>query len=147
MRQSRTSNPITPRSASLTALFRHIVSAADRSADDISTWETIREKVLCFIRDKVFPLKGELLKPLDEMERHLTNMIKQRVIESCGVRVVKGDIKPVRGGELCDAGAHLPVPHHPDALDLYHVSALVSFTTTDQTYSTDQKGTDNNKRN
>ncbi|CAI9784236.1 unnamed protein product [Fraxinus pennsylvanica] len=61
---------------SLTSLFRHIGSTEDRSADDISTWETIREKVLCFIKDKVFPLKGEILKPLDKMERHLTNLIK-----------------------------------------------------------------------
>ncbi|KAL2496449.1 Apoptosis inhibitory protein 5 (API5) [Forsythia ovata] len=65
--------------ASLTALFKHIGSTDDRSADDISSWETIREKVLCFIRDKVFPLKGELLKPQDEMERHLTNLIKQNL--------------------------------------------------------------------
>ncbi|KAL2476392.1 Apoptosis inhibitory protein 5 (API5) [Abeliophyllum distichum] len=64
---------------SLTALFKHIGSTDDRSADDISSWETIREKVLCFIRDKVFPLKGELLKPQDEMERHLTNLIKQNL--------------------------------------------------------------------
>ncbi|CAA3005985.1 Hypothetical predicted protein [Olea europaea subsp. europaea] len=66
--------------ASLIALFRHIGSTEDRSADEISTWETIRKKVLCFIRDKVFlSLKGELLKPLGEMARHLTNLIKQNL--------------------------------------------------------------------
>lgn len=40
--------------ASLTALFKHIGSTADdRNAEDLSAWESIREKVLCFIRDKV----------------------------------------------------------------------------------------------
>ncbi|KZV43237.1 apoptosis inhibitor 5-like [Dorcoceras hygrometricum] len=62
---------------SLTTLFKHIGSMDDRSAEDLSTWETIREKVLCFIRDKVFPLKAELLKPQDEMERHVANLVKQ----------------------------------------------------------------------
>ncbi|GFP78639.1 cytochrome p450 71a3 [Phtheirospermum japonicum] len=63
--------------ASLTALFKHIGSTDDRNAEDLSAWEGIREKVLCFIRDKVFPLKAELLKPKDEMERHITNLVKQ----------------------------------------------------------------------
>lgn len=39
--------------ASLTALFKHIGSTDDRTAEDLNAWETIREKVLCFIRDKV----------------------------------------------------------------------------------------------
>lgn len=39
--------------ASLTALFKHIGSTDDRNAEDLSAWESIREKVLCFIRDKV----------------------------------------------------------------------------------------------
>ncbi|KAK6132814.1 hypothetical protein DH2020_033457 [Rehmannia glutinosa] len=63
--------------SSLTALFKHIGSTDDRNAEDLSAWEGIREKVLCFIRDKVFPLKAELLKPKDEMERHITNLVKQ----------------------------------------------------------------------
>ncbi|KAK6154295.1 hypothetical protein DH2020_008543 [Rehmannia glutinosa] len=65
--------------ASLTALFKHIGSTDDRNAEDLSAWEGIREKVLCFIRDKVFPLKAELLKPKDEMERHITNLVKQNL--------------------------------------------------------------------
>ncbi|CAA0808690.1 Apoptosis inhibitory protein 5 (API5 [Striga hermonthica] len=64
---------------SLTALFKHIGSTDDRNAEDLSAWEGIREKVLCFIRDKVFPLKAELLKPKDEMERHITNLVKQNL--------------------------------------------------------------------
>ncbi|KAL6553487.1 hypothetical protein OROGR_007329 [Orobanche gracilis] len=64
---------------SLTALFKHIGSTDDRNAEDLSSWEGIREKVLCFIRDKVFPLKAELLKPKDEMERHITNLVKQNL--------------------------------------------------------------------
>ncbi|EPS62382.1 hypothetical protein M569_12408, partial [Genlisea aurea] len=63
---------------SLTALFKHIGSTDDRNTEDI-TWETIREKVLCFIRDKVFPLKAELLKPSDTMERHITDLVKQNL--------------------------------------------------------------------
>ncbi|KAL6538317.1 hypothetical protein OROGR_012305 [Orobanche gracilis] len=64
---------------SLIALFKHIGSTDDRNAEDLSSWEGIREKVLCFIRDKVFPLKAELLKPKDEMERHITNLVKQNL--------------------------------------------------------------------
>ncbi|KAL3631448.1 Apoptosis inhibitor 5 [Castilleja foliolosa] len=64
---------------SLTALFKHIGSTDDRNAEDLSAWEGIREKVLGFIRDKVFPLKAELLKPKDEMERHITNLVKQNL--------------------------------------------------------------------
>ncbi|GMN43624.1 hypothetical protein TIFTF001_012829 [Ficus carica] len=58
--------------ASLTALFKHI-----GSVDEPSTDEFIREKVLTFIRDKVFPIKAELLKPREEMERHITDLIKK----------------------------------------------------------------------
>ncbi|MBA0599009.1 hypothetical protein Gorai_005249, partial [Gossypium raimondii] len=57
---------------SLTALFKHIWNVEDPSQDD-----TIRDKVLCFIRDKVFPLKAELLRPQEEMERHITDLIKK----------------------------------------------------------------------
>ncbi|KAL8510147.1 hypothetical protein ACS0TY_017101 [Phlomoides rotata] len=69
---------------SLTALFKHIGSTDDRNAEDLSAWESIREKVLCFIRDKVFPLKEELLKPKDEMERHITNLVKQNLLDVTG---------------------------------------------------------------
>ncbi|KAL3821231.1 hypothetical protein ACJIZ3_007136 [Penstemon smallii] len=65
--------------SSLTALFKHIGSTDDRNLEDLSTWETIREKVLGFIRDRVFPLKADLLKPKDEMERHVTNLVKQNL--------------------------------------------------------------------
>lgn len=39
--------------ASLTALFKHIGSIEDQSAEDLSTWDSIRKKVLLFLRDKV----------------------------------------------------------------------------------------------
>ncbi|KAF4388850.1 hypothetical protein F8388_019029 [Cannabis sativa] len=64
--------------ASLTALFKHI-----GSVDEPSTDEFIREKVLSFIRDKVFPIKGELLKPQEEMERHITDLIKKARSQIC----------------------------------------------------------------
>lgn len=65
--------------ASLTALFKHI-----GSVDEPSTDEFIREKVLSFIRDKVFPLKAELLKPQEEMERHITDLIKKSLEDVTG---------------------------------------------------------------
>ncbi|KAL0398517.1 UNVERIFIED_CONTAM: Apoptosis inhibitor 5-like protein API5 [Sesamum radiatum] len=58
--------------ASLTALFKHI-----ESVDEQITDENLRERTLLFIRDKVFPLKSELLKPLEQMERHITDLIKK----------------------------------------------------------------------
>lgn len=39
--------------ASLTALFKHIGTIEDQSAEDLSTWDSIRKKVLLFLRDKV----------------------------------------------------------------------------------------------
>lgn len=63
---------------SLTALFKHIGSIEDRSAEDLSTWESIREKTLLFLRDKVFPLKMELLKP-EEVQKHITTLVKQNL--------------------------------------------------------------------
>ncbi|CAO2816602.1 unnamed protein product [Amaranthus hypochondriacus] len=57
--------------ASLSALFKHVESI------DETTDENIREKVLAFIRDKVFPVKAELLKPQEQMERHITDLIKK----------------------------------------------------------------------
>ncbi|XP_041025223.1 apoptosis inhibitor 5-like protein API5 [Juglans microcarpa x Juglans regia] len=65
--------------ASLTALFKHI-----GSVDEPSTDEVIREKVLTFIRDKVFPIKAELLKPQEEMERHITDLIKKSLEDVTG---------------------------------------------------------------
>ncbi|XP_062095846.1 apoptosis inhibitor 5-like protein API5 [Humulus lupulus] len=65
--------------ASLTALFKHI-----GSVDEPSTDEFIREKVLSYIRDKVFPIKGELLKPQEEMERHITDLIKKSLEDVTG---------------------------------------------------------------
>ncbi|MED6155183.1 Apoptosis inhibitor 5 [Stylosanthes scabra] len=46
----------------LTALFKHIGSVEEPSTD-----EAIREKVINFVRDKVFPIKAELLKPQEEI--------------------------------------------------------------------------------
>ncbi|XP_068664365.1 apoptosis inhibitor 5-like protein API5 isoform X2 [Aristolochia californica] len=54
---------------SLTSLFKHI-DGGD---------ENVREKVLGFIRDKVFPLKAEILKPQAQMERHITDLVKKDV--------------------------------------------------------------------
>uniref|UniRef100_A0A7N0TRW9 Apoptosis inhibitor 5 n=1 Tax=Kalanchoe fedtschenkoi TaxID=63787 RepID=A0A7N0TRW9_KALFE len=58
--------------ASLTALFKRV-----GSVDEPNTDEIVREKVLSFIRDKVFPIKAEILKPQGEMERHITDLIKK----------------------------------------------------------------------
>ncbi|RVW42966.1 Apoptosis inhibitor 5-like protein API5 [Vitis vinifera] len=64
--------------ASLTSLFKHIGSSEEPCTDEI-----IREKVLCFVRDKVFPLKAELLKPQEQMERHITDLVKKVGFPSC----------------------------------------------------------------
>ncbi|KAG1334959.1 Apoptosis inhibitor 5-like protein API5 [Cocos nucifera] len=59
--------PSTGWHASLTALFKHVEIGM----------ELVREKVICFLRDKVFPLKAELFKPQVEMERHVTDLVKK----------------------------------------------------------------------
>ncbi|XWS12563.1 hypothetical protein CRYUN_Cryun37aG0100500 [Craigia yunnanensis] len=64
---------------SLTALFKHIWNVEDPSQDD-----TICDKVLCFMRDKVFSLKAELLRPQEEMERHITDLIKKSLGDVTG---------------------------------------------------------------
>ncbi|CAN4117693.1 unnamed protein product [Withania somnifera] len=64
---------------SLTALFKRIGSIEDQSAEDLSTWDSIRKKVLLFLKEKVFPLKMELLVPLEPMERHITTLVKQNL--------------------------------------------------------------------
>ncbi|XP_022892394.1 apoptosis inhibitor 5-like protein API5 [Olea europaea var. sylvestris] len=66
--------------ASLTALFKHIESIDEQIID-----ENLRERTLIFIRDKVFPLKAELLKPSDQMERHITDLIKKSLQDVTGV--------------------------------------------------------------
>ncbi|CAH8389311.1 unnamed protein product [Eruca vesicaria subsp. sativa] len=63
--------------ASLTALFTH--AGVTPTTDD-----QVREKALSFIRDKVFPIKAELLKPQEEMERHITDLIKQSLEDVTG---------------------------------------------------------------
>ncbi|CAM6023087.1 unnamed protein product [Sphagnum balticum] len=60
--------------ASLTALFKHIETSD----------ENIREKVLVFVRERVFPLKRELLHPEAEMERHITDLIKKSLQDVTG---------------------------------------------------------------
>ncbi|GFZ12415.1 apoptosis inhibitory protein 5 [Actinidia rufa] len=65
--------------ASLTVLFKYI-----GNPDEPSIEESIREKVLCFIRDKVFPLKAELLKPQEQMERHITDLVKKSLQDVTG---------------------------------------------------------------
>ncbi|RLM77871.1 apoptosis inhibitor 5 [Panicum miliaceum] len=58
---------------SLQPLFKHVESGSE-----------IREKIICFLRDKVFPLKAELLKPQAEMERFITDLIKKSVQDVTG---------------------------------------------------------------
>ncbi|XP_026412434.1 apoptosis inhibitor 5-like protein API5 [Papaver somniferum] len=65
--------------ASLTALFKHIENTEEPIPDD-----SIREKVLNFIKDKVFPLKAELLMPREEMERHITDLVKKSLQDVTG---------------------------------------------------------------
>ncbi|XP_076921588.1 apoptosis inhibitor 5-like protein API5 isoform X2 [Bidens hawaiensis] len=64
--------------ASLTALFKHVESVDEPMADDN------RERTLTFIRDKVFPIKSELLKPQEQMERHITDLIKKSLQDVTG---------------------------------------------------------------
>ncbi|TYG66295.1 hypothetical protein ES288_D06G256700v1 [Gossypium darwinii] len=56
---------------SLTALFKHIWNVEEPSQDDT-------------IRDKVFPLRAELLRPPEEMERHITDLIKKSLGDVTG---------------------------------------------------------------
>ncbi|XP_020271211.1 apoptosis inhibitor 5-like protein API5 [Asparagus officinalis] len=60
--------------ASLTALLKHVENGI----------ENIREKVICFLKDKVFPLKAELLKPQVEMERYVTDLVKKSLQDVTG---------------------------------------------------------------
>ncbi|GMP53045.1 hypothetical protein CsSME_00018639 [Camellia sinensis var. sinensis] len=73
---------------SLTVLFKHVGNTDEPSTEEIiyepSTVESIREKVLCFIRDKVFPIKAELLKPQEQMERHITDLVKKSLQDVTG---------------------------------------------------------------
>lgn len=64
---------------SLSVLFKLVGSAEEPGTD-----ESIREKVICFIRDKVFPLKSELLKPQEQMERHITDLVKKSLQDVTG---------------------------------------------------------------
>ncbi|PNY06266.1 apoptosis inhibitor 5-like protein [Trifolium pratense] len=70
--------------ASLTSLFKHIRGVEEPSTEP-STDDVIREKVINFVRDKVFPIKAELLKPQEEMERHITDLIKTSLDDVTGV--------------------------------------------------------------
>lgn len=70
--------------ASLTALFKHIGSIDESQDETREQEENIREKVLAFIRDKVFPIKTELLKPQEQMERHITDLIKKSLQDVTG---------------------------------------------------------------
>ncbi|KAL9275698.1 Apoptosis inhibitor 5-like protein, partial [Drosera capensis] len=59
---------------SLTGLFKHFSIQA--TTDEVID-ENVRDKVLSFIKEKVFSLKAELLKPQEHMERHITDLIKK----------------------------------------------------------------------
>ncbi|PHT69839.1 hypothetical protein T459_24943 [Capsicum annuum] len=63
----------------LTALFKHIETIDEQMSDD-----NLRERTLVFIKDKVFPLKAELLKPPEQMERHITDLIKKSLQDVTG---------------------------------------------------------------
>ncbi|PIA31324.1 hypothetical protein AQUCO_05100098v1 [Aquilegia coerulea] len=65
--------------ASLTALFKHLQSTDEPHID-----ERVREQVLSFIKDKVFPLKAELLRPQEQMERHMTDLVKKSLPDCTG---------------------------------------------------------------
>ncbi|KAL5998479.1 hypothetical protein ACLOJK_009420 [Asimina triloba] len=60
--------------ASLTTLFHHVEAGEEK----------IREKVLNFIKDKVFPIKAEILKPQEQMERHVTDLVKKSLQDVTG---------------------------------------------------------------
>ncbi|CAA6672952.1 unnamed protein product [Spirodela intermedia] len=67
--------------ASLSGLFKHVESSD----------ENIREKVIYFLKDKVFPLKAELLKPQEQMERHVTDLVKKFArCHWCRIQIVYG---------------------------------------------------------
>ncbi|KAK8545546.1 hypothetical protein V6N13_066824 [Hibiscus sabdariffa] len=119
---------------SLTALFKHIWNVEDPGQDD-----TIRDKVLCFIRDKVFPLKAELLRPQEEMERHITDLIKKSLGDVTGAEFrmfmdfLKGlsvfgeKVPPERLKELIgiiEGQADLDAQF--DVLDADHIDRLIS---------------------
>ncbi|KAL5715900.1 hypothetical protein ACHQM5_017661 [Ranunculus cassubicifolius] len=63
--------------ASFTGLFKHLEGTD-------STDESVREQVLGFIKDKVFPIKAELLKPQEEMERYITDLVKKSLQDVTG---------------------------------------------------------------
>lgn len=60
--------------ASLEALFKHVETGL----------ENVREKVICFLKGRVFPLKAELLKPQAEMERYVTDLVKKSLQDVTG---------------------------------------------------------------
>ncbi|KAK8608055.1 hypothetical protein V6N13_023490 [Hibiscus sabdariffa] len=119
---------------SLTALFKHIWNVEDPGQDD-----TIRDKVLCFIRDKVFPLKAELLRPQEEMERHITDLIKKSLGDVTGAEFrmfmdfLKGlsifgeKVPPERLKELIEIiEGQADLDAQFDVLDADHIDRLIS---------------------
>ncbi|XP_021846027.1 apoptosis inhibitor 5-like protein API5 [Spinacia oleracea] len=119
--------------ASLSALFKHIESIEE------STDENIREKVLAFIRDKVFPLKAELLKPQEQMERHITDLVKKSLRDVTGAEFkmfidflkslnLFGDKAPTERVqeliEIIESQADLDAQF--DVLDVDHINRLIS---------------------
>ncbi|KAF7150257.1 hypothetical protein RHSIM_Rhsim02G0138500 [Rhododendron simsii] len=71
---------------SVKLLLRHCVhiESVDEPNTDENLRENLRERTLCFVRDKVFPLKAELLKPQEQMERHITDLIKKSLQDVTG---------------------------------------------------------------
>ncbi|KAK8504792.1 hypothetical protein V6N13_141714 [Hibiscus sabdariffa] len=111
---------------SLTALFKHIWNVEDPGQDDT-------------IRDKVFPLKAELLRPQEEMERHITDLIKKSLGDVTGAEFrmfmdfLKGlsvfgeKVPPERLKELIgiiEGQADLDAQF--DVLDADHIDRLIS---------------------
>ncbi|KAF5949764.1 hypothetical protein HYC85_011757 [Camellia sinensis] len=114
--------------ASLTVLFKHVGNTDEPSTEEIiyepSTVESIREKVLCFIRDKVFPIKAELLKPQEQMERHITDLVKK----NAPVERVQELVEIIEGQADLDAQFNVSDGDHIDRLISCLHMALPFFT-------------------
>ncbi|XP_021992801.1 apoptosis inhibitor 5-like protein API5 [Helianthus annuus] len=125
--------------ASLTALFKHIESVDEPIADDKPIADDNRERTLIFIRDKVFPIKSELLKPQEQMERHITDLIKKSLQDVTGAEFkmfmdflkslnIFGDKAPTERVqeliEIIESQADLDAPF--DVSDGDHIDRLIS---------------------
>nr|GEV68786.1 hypothetical protein [Tanacetum cinerariifolium] len=79
---------------SLTALFKHIESVEEPITDD-----NLRERTLVFIRDKVFPLKSELLKPPSICFLHVIQVNLVTILMCFGCIILQS-VQDVTGAEF-----------------------------------------------